>query len=531
MNSKILQAAALLLTAVIGFFHLYYISKAGGLWRDEANTAALASMPSISEIWAHLPFESFPMLWPLVVRSLQFLGAGSDFAFRVLGCSIGLSIVAVLWLNARWLKFSAPLVSLALLGFSPVVIRSGDSLRAYGLGVCLTLLTFGLVWKVATAASARTIILAALAAIASAQALYHNAVVLFAIGLAGAAVAARNRHWRRTLIILGIGGLAALSLLPYLDPIQRARSWDVVSMREFDLSIFWTRLFEALSGAGPVAGWIWIVLLVMASAVALLVQFGGSGSVENERRDLALYSLLALVISVAASFGFLKFVSYPTQPWYYLPLIGLLAIAIEGSLSTIPSHLIRDAARLLLTATVALVGAMPVWNALQMRQTNIDLIAQKLNETAATEDVIVIVPWYLGITFDRYYKGAAARATIPPVEDLRVQRYDVLKTQMENMDPIKPVLRAMEAALKSGRCVWIIGSLRFPPEGELPPLFAPAPYESFGWNEGAYMSSWNMQISYFLRHHALSAEKVELPTAQPISPYENPPLMAVRGWR
>lgn len=531
MNSRILHAAALILTAVIGFFHLYFISKAGGLWRDEANTAALASMPSISEIWAHLPFESFPMLWPLIVRLLQSLGANSDLAFRVLGCGVGLSIIAALWLCARMLKFSTPLVSLALLGFSPVVIRSGDSLRAYGLGVSLTLLTFALFWKVATAPSARMITLAALAALASAQALYHNAVVLFAIGLAGAAVAARNRHWRGALVILGIGVLAALSLLPYLEPIQRARSWDVVSMREFDLSIFWTRVFEAVSGAGQGAGWLWIILLFLASLIALIVQFRGSGSKENERRDLGLYSLLALLISVAASFAFLKFVGYPTQPWYYLPLMGLVAVAVEVSLGSLPGHFVRDAARLFVTASIVALGVVPVWKSLQMRQTNLDLIAQRLNETAVTEDVIVIVPWYLGVSFERYYKGAAARATVPPIGDLRVQHYDVLKTQMEKMNPIEPVLKSIERALKSGRTVWIIGTLRFPPEGEAPPLYAPAPYESFGWNEGAYMSSWNMQVGYLLRHHALSAEKVALANDQAISPYENPPLMAVRGWR
>lgn len=34
---------AFILTALSAVFHLYYISKAGGFWRDEANTAALAS--------------------------------------------------------------------------------------------------------------------------------------------------------------------------------------------------------------------------------------------------------------------------------------------------------------------------------------------------------------------------------------------------------------------------------------------------------------------------------------------------------
>ena len=528
-SPRILRVTALLLTAAVVVLHLYYSSRAGGLWRDEVHTAATASMPSLSEIWAHLPLESFPILWPLIVRVFQSLAGDSDFALRLLGCFVGLSVVAALWLNARLLKLGVPVVSLALLGFNPIVVRYGDSLRAYGVGLCLVLLTFALVWKVAHAPSARTTILAALAAIGSAQALYHNAVGLFAIGLAGAAVAAKNRHWSRALIILGIGSLAAVSLLPYLAVIQRKRSWDIVSLRDVDLSVFWTRFYEAISAAGT--GWLWIAVLLLASGVALIAQFRARVSSDNESRDLALYSLLALLISIPASLGFLKMVSYPTQPWYHLPLMGLLAIAAEGCLSTARPQFAVNIGRAGIAAGIALISFVPAWHALQPRQTNIDLLAAQLETAAAPEDTIVIAPWYLGVTFHRYYTGTAAWITVPPIEDLRVQRYDLLKTQMENANAIEPVLQAIEQSLKSGHRVWVLGQLLLPEEGQRPPVFAPAPNESFGWHEGAYTGSWAMQIGYFLQQHATGDEAVPLSPAEPVSDYEAPPLSVIWGWR
>ncbi|HSH37944.1 MAG TPA: hypothetical protein VK993_04090 [Chthoniobacterales bacterium] len=519
------------LTALAVALHVYYTSKAGGLWRDEANTAALASMPAISDIWHHLPFESFPMLWPLIVRLFQSLGCDSDLALRWLGCFVGLSIVAALWLNARLLGFSVPLLSLALLGCNPMVIRSGDSMRAYGVGVVLILLLFALLWKVATAPSPPVVALAGLVTVASAQALYHNAALVFAICVSAAVIAGRKRQWARSLAILGIGAIAALSLVPYLEVIQRARSWDVVSVREFSPWIFGARLFEAISAAGNAVGWFWLVLLLLGMGSAIATQSRPGDATNDDERQRCLYGVLAIAISVAASFGFLRLVAYPTQAWYYLPLLGVLAVAIESSLAVLPLHRARVPARLVLAIAVVLLSAVPLWKGLQLRQTNVDLAAAQLRDKATAGDVIMIAPWYLGVTLDRYYKGPASKLTIPPIDDLRVQRYDLLKSQMEAVEPIAPVLGAVERALKAGHRVWIVGGLLFPPAGKLPPSLAPAPFESFGWDEGAYMSAWTMQAGHFLQQHALHAEEVPLATQAPINSHETVQLLVVRGWR
>lgn len=530
-KSRILPALGLTLTAAAAFFHVYYITRAGALWRDEANTAALASMASLSEIWAHLPFDSFPMLWPAIVRFFQWIGAGSDFALRCLGCGVGVVVLGALWLNARLLKFSAPIVAVAILGFNPTVIRWGDSLRAYGIGLMLVLITFALVWKVATAPSKRVILLAAISAVASAQALYHNACVLFAIGIAGLAVAARGRHWSRCAAIIGIGAIAALSLAPYIGVIQRARSWDIVSRREFDVSVFAARLFEAISAAGVAAGWVCIGVLLIAVLAACAAQLGTRGTQTGAARDLALYSLLTMLVAIAATFGFLKIVSYPTQPWYYLPLLGLLAVSADAALSTISRSAMRQGARLVFAAAIVGTASGSTWQLLQVRQTNIDVIAAKLRASATAGDVIVTSPWYLGVSLRRYYDGPVQLSTIPPIEDLRVHRKDVLKAQMETMNAMDPVPQSMARALRSGRRVWIVGALRFPRDGEPPPLLAPAPYESFGWHEGAYLESWTMQVCHLLLQHAQSLEEIPVDIDQPVNAHETPRLFTASGWR
>src|ERR1017187_5501603 len=47
---------------------------AGPLWRDETNTINVAQMPSLKELWNNMHCESFPPLWPLLLRGCGFLG-------------------------------------------------------------------------------------------------------------------------------------------------------------------------------------------------------------------------------------------------------------------------------------------------------------------------------------------------------------------------------------------------------------------------------------------------------------------------
>ena len=61
-------AAALIGTAFSAMLLVLTAMNAGPLWRDETNTLNVAQMPSLKDLWNNMPFESFPPLWPLLLR-------------------------------------------------------------------------------------------------------------------------------------------------------------------------------------------------------------------------------------------------------------------------------------------------------------------------------------------------------------------------------------------------------------------------------------------------------------------------------
>src|SRR5262249_25772538 len=50
----------LLMSLVVVGIHLEYQRHAGGLWRDEAQTANLATLPSLGDVFAKFDKDSFP---------------------------------------------------------------------------------------------------------------------------------------------------------------------------------------------------------------------------------------------------------------------------------------------------------------------------------------------------------------------------------------------------------------------------------------------------------------------------------------
>jgi hypothetical protein len=532
MTRKLEFGAALLITVLVAWLHFARATHAGGLWRDEAGAVQVALMPSVYDITQVFQHEAFPLLFPLTLRTYAAFAGTSDTAFRIFGLLVGLGILAALWMTAKAVIGGVPLLSLALLGVNASVIQWADSVRGYGLGIVLMVMTIGLIWRVVTSPSTWVVCAAALAAICSVQTLFYNAIMLFAIGIAGAAVAARNRHWNRALLVLGIGLIAAVSLIPYIPSLQSVKEWNMIfTSPDYTLPLFWSKLSETLSSGGRGIRWLWLALVIATAAAGTIVQFRSVSSQESDRRDVGLYCVVALLLSIPTYFVFLKALGYPTHQWYYLALIALVAVAADGAWSAFPWPWWGDAGRMLLALGVVLWSFLPTWSALQTRQTNLDTIAAKLEKAADAGDVIVVDPWYFGVTFERYYKGAAQWMTLPPLADHRIHRYDLMKERMAARKPLDPVLEAMANALSSGKRVWMVGNPTYFPRGTIPPILAPAPDDSFGWDEIAYRATWSIQAKYLLETCALETEVVPLPSDQPISPYENAKLIMARGWR
>jgi hypothetical protein len=160
------------------------------------------------------------------------------------------------------------------------------------------------------------------------------------------------------------------------------------------------------------------------------------------------------------------------------------------------------------------------------RQTNVDAIALHLEEQAGSGDLVVVNPWVFAISFARYYDGPAPLATIPPLEEHRIHRYDLVRQAMLAADPIAPLRAQVQQVLEAGGRVYVVGGLTAPPPGKAPPRLPPPPLPGTGWSSEPYEAAWSMEISALLRKHATRVSDVETPRA-----LEYAYLRVFEGWR
>jgi len=571
---KLEWGAGALLGLLVLWAHGLRVVHAGGLWRDEAGLAHLATQPSLGAVWRLLARDSVPILAPLAIRTYAGIAGAGDQALRGFGMAVGLAVAAALWLAARSAGRSLPLLSLALVGVNAACVVFGDSLRGYGLGSLFVLLTFTALGRLLARPAPGTAAAALLAALGAVHSLFGNAVLVGALCSAAAIAALWQGRRRVAAAALGVGIAAGLSLLPYAATLQEARTASLLVSHPVSP---WLIVRVLAATLGPVAA-AWLVLLGLglvgvgwrlvrrrraaaahdagadvaagaaardagpgaAAAAAAAVAMGQEarrGQHEEARgsrsRDdaLRLYSALAIVLGVAGQLLFLAFLRFTPRAWYDLPLIALAGGALEplvaGLCRTPWTRLARVALALALAAT-QLPGALP---RLRMRMTNADLVARRLAAAAASGDLVVVAPWHFGISFDRYYRGPASWMTLPQVADHQMHRHDLLMARLAAVHPIDDVLEGARRTLAGGHRVWLVGELRLPPPGRQPPILPPAPGTAWGWDDLPYGISWELQLGGLLRDHATSLQAVPVPSTDPISPLEHMALAVAAGWR
>jgi len=532
---RIEWALAILVTLALISLHLVFVTHAGGLWRDEANTIGVSTLPTFREFLHWLDFDSFPILWLLIIRAWHAVGLGSDTALRFLGCAVGILLITGLWANARAFRFTFPFFSLVLLGFNSSVIRWGDSIRAYGFGMCMVVLCFASTWLVVQQPTRRHALLAAVVAVLSTQTLYYNSLLLFAISMGGIAVCLRHRWWQRVWLLLGIGAIAALFMLGYIPVFKHSGNWNALFRHEgLGARWYWNKFSQTLSPAGGIAVWIWLgsFLAVFALGVGSLLP-KTRVRMTGEQRDVALFSSVALLIGAVAYYLFLYRLRYITEAWYYLAFMAFAAAATDASLSVMVNRPAVRVIRLTFVVTLLVMTLRPVFRDTRIRMTNVDLIASELGKQVDKDDFVLVGLWHDGVSFNRYYRGPAPWGTLPPIEDHRFHRPDLVVPYMTEINQeiaLNSLYNQLGQTLKSGHRIWLVGSLVFLRAGERPLILAPAPSSPVGWGLGPYERSWSTQAGYFLELHGTHAEQVPAVTPQRVSEYENLPLVVVSGW-
>jgi len=514
----------------------------------------------VATAWKNLQYDSFPILSTLMLRawdsvagrderaaaragetaSLRDAIQKTDRVLRIYGFIIGLFSLAAVWVTCLLLggRGSPPLLALALVGMAPWPILAIDSIRPYGVGIVLIVLTAGFMWRVVSSSTWRNIAIAGLLAILSVQAMYQNAFLLLGICVAGAVVAWRQSNVRAVITVLSIGAAAALSLTIYAPSLAAAGTWNGLVQRATPITYLFTVFSQAATPEGAALDAriflaIWIALaLVCAIAAFQRLRPRRTKRVDAANPDAVLYGGVLVVAASVFYFVGLLAARIRTEPWYYVPLMALIAPAIDVVSTAIGGKTARKVIRLVLAIGIAGITLNPASVQLSKRRTTMDQAALLASQGADPGDLVVVFPFFFGVSFQRYYHGAAPWTSVPPIAELRIHRYDLLKAQMlRPAEAIAPVLAQMAETMKSGHRLWIVGVLPTPDRGMTPQSPAPAPAPGSGWNCGPYNHVWGQQVAAFLESHATRGRVAQGLSDGKVNPFEDVPVAVPSGWR
>ncbi len=531
---------ALVGTAFAALLLLLTTTYAGPMWRDETNTINMAKMSSLTEIWNNLSYESFPPLWVLIVRAFYFLGmAGSDAGIRVIGLYVGVFFLISLWLCSRWMGGRGPIFSVALLGCLPMFIFIIGANRAYGLASALLVLSFGMIWRVVELPSKSRVLWAGLVCLLFAQCVYYDVVFLAGMLGAGALVVIRQRQWKTLAVLTGIGAVACSSMAIYLRVIHRGSAYVPMNQEPtFSLMILWYKISDAVSAHGSAHPaiyhgleiWLWVILILIGVLAALLAQLKSKPPEPGKKNtaDLALYCGVSLLLGMAGYLAFLIKLRYLTETWYYLEVLCLFAICLDGVLGACwpalrPWGWLRIGFAVVIIAWFAKSG----WDEAHTRRSNLDLVATVLNKNAQKGDLIIVQSSWEGITFDRYYSGPANWVTIPPLASHKLHRNDLASEMMNNPAAMTSVLNEITDTLRASNSVWMVGPL-FPYR---PEQVASSPTNLPADQWVSHVIYWNTQVGTLLRDHAQQALNLDIPADQPVSRLENLSIQRFYGYK
>ncbi|MGA9453214.1 MAG: hypothetical protein WBW41_17935 [Verrucomicrobiia bacterium] len=525
---------AILMTIAAVWLHFYFLFHAGGLWRDEVQVVNLAGHHSLSD----MARDSFPVLMPLLVCGWSALGLGqSDLGLRVLGMLIGIGVPAAIW-AAAWTARRPPLLSLALVGLNSLVIFYSDSLRGYGLGCVFIMLAAGAAWAFLKKPTWARAGILAVAAILSVQALYQNAVLLAAIGLGAWVVCWRRKNVRGAMKISLAGLSAAVSLLPYWSNLSTLPNASTSLRMGFYPEIAYRNLASIVAFPLPqyVCVWGFIALAVVGFGAAAIWRVGQAQSAVPANGvlpdDLPLFAAATLLAALVGFTGFLWYAALPTQPWYFLPLVALLAVCFDFGVPVVSLPGLLRAALFGLVAATALIAAPFAQRDLNWHFTNVDRLARQVAGEAAPQDFIIVTPWFCGLTFERYFKSSTPWQTLPPLADHSRHRYDLFQEKMKTPHALQPVFEKVAATLQSGHRVWVVGHMQIPKPGTpLPGDLPPPPLEYSGWSDLPYSVRWAAQAASFLENHSVQFVRVDQETNANVNHYEDLQLFEVSGWK
>ncbi len=524
-----------LVCLLVAVLHVLLFQHSGAFWRDECSSILLSQAPSWPEMWEGLASDSFPALFVSVLRVWNQAGLGaSDTGIRLLGILISIAAMVSVVLSCRAMQVKIPVLALVLVGLNMAVFYTASSIRAYGLALLLIVACFAAFWRVVQQPTRWNCAIAFVLAVLSIHANYQSSCLLLGIGVAAAAVAALNRRFIRSLLLLAIGFVAALTMLVYLPTIASYRGESIVLRCQVSTAQIGTTLLQAMSEGNlfVLAAWI----LLAAGPLALLLARRARAARQPDHfagPAPQLYCLLTVIISACAGAVFFQANGMAPYVWHFVPFIALCAVAVECGLQSERYSQWISWAKIVAAVILAAVCFPNDWDAAQLRRTNMDKIAAFLESEARPGDTI-LVDCYLQPSFQKYYQGPVfwRIAPIDPSDTHTSWRSQwSAKEIMARPDSIRPTLEQVQATLSQGGRVWIVGCVALlPPHVALPALI-PAPHPMFGWSLDAYRQIWYTRLGNFLQQHATHSKVPIEREKQGVWYLENRSLISFEGWR
>lgn len=529
-NAEYGVAALLSLAAVA--LHAILVANVGDPWRDEVSAIAVASMPTLGEVWVAIRYDSFPFLYYALLHIWMSVFGDTTGSLRTLGLGLGLGALGAIWWLARRLRIGPPLLVLAMVAMSAAVIRYGDAARAYGLGLITAALMLGTVWALMFDCSKKNIALAAIACFAATHTTYQNSLLLLGIGSAAIIASLINRRWHCALSIAAVCIAAAASVMIYLPAMSFVKSLAVMFQWSISAGDVFAAFGETVSiGYGDLQKWVWLAVVLIGMTVALLsllTALEQPQSVErSEAMTRSLFLVLVIPLLVIIYTVFMIWSDYAVRPWYLLALMLVLTAVIEAGLASLSS--LPQAGRIARLVLALLIGTLAIANApadLKSRATNMPALIATIEREGGPNDLVILTEWYAGLTFNHLYRGNKKWMTIPDMGRHSVHRWDTLKTRLQDRNGVSRELDEIERTLYAGHRVFVIGGFqRLNPQmirAQLPP----APHPQAGWASGYYTNYWAAQAGNALLSYATVALLLQPPAPEgQVMFWENYPLM------
>ena len=525
----------LLVLAALIALRLIAYSSAGGLWRDEVHSVNIATMPA-NELFFVLTNDSLPMCWQSLLRSWITLFGSTDASVRVLGLLIGLATIPAMWWSARQFGIQFPWWMMVLLGLDPSLIIFGGEVRGYGLGLIGFLVMVGTAWRTLQQPCAWRWLGLLIVSLFAVQSLFTNCFLLAATLLACGLVAVRHGRFRVCLGFMLIGLISAASMVPYALYVAPRLARVVSTVHDpIPMTLPWKMFVATYKWGGSFRYLFWLVIGLVGFIELLRRITGGNDKPFTEKsvdRDLVVFLPAFFWIGTIGFWFYMRFLGVQTANWYHIPWLALLALSTELGMDLWLRHRPQHQQFVVGLACVAcVIIACQVIPRVRYRLTTTDLIARDLGEATQPGDLVVVTPWYVGITFGRYYQGPAEWTNLPDVDHIDHHLgYEELKEKVMPLAAdvgIEKELQKIESTLARGGKIWWVGPMKPLSPGQAPLVLSGGPDPKYGWRESAYMSSWQQIAIARMQSMGVTIHERTIPEPRGVNPCENSSVFVV----